>query len=282
MEQDHLKIVVDGDGNAEREQPPPGRASRAPSRLRLKKSLPTERMKFDTQKAALVAFVTASDRGKEAVGATEIAARIGLSPDTAALVNNFFVEAGFVTKEGKGRYKPVESVNEYQRLYELQPEQAAKQLAEPLKKSWYFTEIAKELRGAGKVVEERLINVLGLAAGAGGDRRAQLELVLDWLEYARLIVREDGVVRLGFDVLGEDHEGGDPPAQDPLENDPADAKGKEPTKPRPGETPVSLQVLGFAFEFTLTADDLRKLSPEQIAALFKAVGEVMAIRATTK
>ncbi len=38
-------------------------------------------------------------------------------------------------------------------------------------------------------------------------------------------------------------------------------------------------ILGFSFDFTLTGDELAKLSPEQITALFKAVGDVMAIKA---
>jgi hypothetical protein len=37
-------------------------------------------------------------------------------------------------------------------------------------------------------------------------------------------------------------------------------------------------VLSLSFDFDLTASDLRKLTPEQITALYKAVGEVYAIK----
>src|SRR4051812_12886344 len=111
MESDHLRIVVDGGGTAEREGPPappepPERPARQRSTL-LKPALalPTDRMRFETQAAALQTFAGASNRGEEAVGAAQIADRISVSEATASLVNNFFVEAGFLTKEGKGRYK---------------------------------------------------------------------------------------------------------------------------------------------------------------------------------
>lgn len=55
----------------------------------------------------------------------------------------------------------------------------------------------------------------------------------------------------------------------------------KPTAPERGASPATgPQVIGFEFSFSLTADDLAKLSPEQITALYKAVGELMAIKAT--
>jgi hypothetical protein len=272
---ERLRVVVDGDGNAERETPaqPPGRQ---PQRLRTRKPLPTDRAKFATQTDALRAFVRASNRGEEAVGAAEVAARISITEATAGLVNSFFVEAGFLTKEGKGRYKPVAAVNEYTRLHSFDPEKAQKQLAQPLRTSWYFTEVASELQG-GPATEDTLINVLALAAGAEGDRRPQLELVLDWLEYAGLIVRDNGNVRLAdqpetdADASGESGQ----TADTQVEPETPVTKSKGATKER-GNAP---QVIGFSFEFSLTADDLRKLTPEQITATFEAVGKVMAIKA---
>ena len=45
------------------------------------------------------------------------------------------------------------------------------------------------------------------------------------------------------------------------------------------DAPDAPQVIGFSFEFSLTADDLAKLTPDQITALFEAVGKVMALKA---
>jgi hypothetical protein len=50
---------------------------------------------------------------------------------------------------------------------------------------------------------------------------------------------------------------------------------EEPTA-RPGGNPPAC-VIAFNFGTQLTADDLARLSPEQIKALFEAVGTVMAL-----
>src|SRR4051812_39930180 len=106
MEQDHLRIVVDGGGTAEREGAPE-RPARQPTTLtRPTHALPTDRMRFETQVEALAAFARAT-RGDNVAGAKDIAARIGVTEATAALVNSFFVGVGFLTKVGKGRYKAV-------------------------------------------------------------------------------------------------------------------------------------------------------------------------------
>jgi hypothetical protein len=275
---DRLRVVVDGEGTAEREQPPPERPGRQPARLRPNKALPTDRAKFDTQTAALRAYVSASNRGEEAVGAPDIAAFLSITEATAALVNSFFVDAGFLVKEAKGRYKPVAEVNEYQRLWSLDPDAARSHLAGPLKTSWYYVEARKALE-AGQVAEDVVINVLARAAGVGGDRRPQLELIVDWLGHAGLIERDGGMVRL------TDAEA--PLVETPTEVD--EGEGESPDTPSEGTTkdqganaPTSPQVVGFDFRFSLTADDLSKLTPEQIAALFEAVGKVIAIKAAMR
>ena len=58
-----------------------------------------------------------------------------------------------------------------------------------------------------------------------------------------------------------------------------DTKGEVPTVEEGPEAPASPPVLAFSFDFSLSADDLKKLKPDQIAAMFEAVGKVMAIKA---
>ena len=40
--------------------------------------------------------------------------------------------------------------------------------------------------------------------------------------------------------------------------------------------------MSLSFDFSVTAEDLKQLSKEQITALYAAVGQVMAIKATMK
>ena len=51
------------------------------------------------------------------------------------------------------------------------------------------------------------------------------------------------------------------------------------TAPAGGQSQDPETILGFSFDFALTGDELAKLSPEQITALFTAVGEVLKIKA---
>jgi hypothetical protein len=288
MDRDHLSVVepgsthgVDG-GNDDGDSESTGRQ---PARLRPKRALPTERLKLDTQHAALRAFVSASHRGVFGVGSADVATRLGISPDTAGLVNNFFVEAGFLMKESRGKYKPVPAVNEYARLYSLDPDAAVKELAKVLRGSWYFGAVTPELE-LGPVSEEVLVNVIGKAAGVGGDRLPQLQMVLEWLRSAGLIVANgDGTFRLPSQTATETAPDPNPDEamQEPNEEPPtgpAGTKSQEPTIIVGADPPTVISnVLAFKFEFSLTAEDLRKMTPDQIAATFEAVGKVIAIKA---
>src|SRR5437762_638271 len=93
----------------------PEATKRARPRARASKALPTDRLKFEAQVKALSAIVLQSRNGQEAVGADDIAPRIGVVPATAGLNNAFFMEAGLVERESKGRYKPTPPAIEYQR-----------------------------------------------------------------------------------------------------------------------------------------------------------------------
>src|SRR4051812_28938615 len=99
--QDHLRAVPESSNGD-----PPEKRSRARSRARTSKPLPTDRMKFDLQVRALRAIVVESSNGQRAVGAEDIAPRLSVATVTAGLNNAFFAEAGLLTKEGKGRYRP--------------------------------------------------------------------------------------------------------------------------------------------------------------------------------
>jgi hypothetical protein len=279
----HLS-VISGDGPpTEGGDGDPTTRQRGPSRPKPRLKLPTERMTLDKQVAALQAFVRASDRGANGVGAKEIAPRIGVSELTAGLVNNFFVEAGFIAKAGKGRYKPVPEAVHYEREASFRKPDAPKILAALLRDKWYFTAIRPELAGGRSVTPDVLINILATEAGVANERRQQLEMILEWLDYVGLIVtRDDGKIALPSDAAtitsvttvegSETRQHETPPVDDGAKSEKSTAAG--------GDSPkIGPPILGFKFEFSLTADDLKKFSPDQITALYAAVGKVIAIKA---
>ena len=283
-DQNHLSVISDDEPPTDGGGESTATRERQPARPKPKLKLPTERMTLDKQIAALQAFVRASERGAYGVGAAQIAPRIGVTEVTAGLVNNFFVEAGFITKAGKGRYKPVPETVRYEREASFGKLDAPRILAVLLRDKWYFTAIQPELAGGRSVPSDVLINILAATAEVANERRPQLEMILEWLEYVDLIeLSEDGKIRLGRSG------GSGVPEQTQIADEtpvvaqtpPADsgAKSQESTTARGDAPEVGQTVLGFTFEFSLTADDLKKLSPAQIAAAFEAVGKVIAIKA---
>ncbi len=273
---DHLRPVPDAADAAPPENEKP---SRAPARNRPTRALPSDRTKLHVQLQGLCAFVVESERGKVAVTPEEASTRYHVTGHTTGLMTGFFVEAGFLTKEGRGRYKPTEAAIAYQQKHSFKAENAEHVLAPALRESWYFQEVKKQLE-MGETTEAQMVEVLAAAAGTDSSRVWQLRMILDWLMITGLITLHDGGVQLADGAA--DQPESDPEAEaeaKPEQHDesPAGPKVQKPTTPKGPKAPD--QILGFSFDFTLTADDVKQLSAEQIEALFAAVGKLMAIKA---
>jgi hypothetical protein len=279
MQQDHLRSVpVTGSG-----QPAVQKTGRARPRPRATRALPTDRLKFDVQVTALLAFAVASDNGKRAVTSEDLARRLSVATATAGLNNMFFAESGLITRESKGRYMPTAAVIEFARQCSFSSDRARFLLAEPLKSTWFYEEVAKQLK-MGPTTDAKMIEVLAGAAGVNADRRSQLALLLQWLEYVGLIEGSPGGhVRLANGAATAQMPGETPPSDPPdVAASPADPATTRPTTDSGREVPEPRQpdaVLTFSFDFAMTAEDLSKLSPEQIRAVFESVGQVMSLKA---
>jgi hypothetical protein len=277
---DHLRAVSEA-GNEPVDPTDAGRAQRRP---RTDKPLPTDRMKMATQKEALKAIAVASNYGAQAVSALDIAPRLGLKPATAGLNNAFFVEAGLIERVSKGHYRPTKATRTYARKASFNEAEAATLLAPALRESWYFREVTQQL-AMGPTTTKKMVEVLAHAAGASADHAGQLEMVLQWLEYVGLVVLAGGYVQIGQHDLQALEAPADEPANSDEPKEPVATKGEVATTQVQQESsvvPSEATLLSLNFDFALTAEDLRKLEPEQITALFEAVGKVVAIKATKK
>jgi len=282
----HLRPVPvesNGEGDTKSESGSGAGASRAPSRARPrpKHALPTDRMKFDAQKKALSVIAIVSDYGKRGVSSADMAARMDMAPTTAGLNNSFFFESRLVERAGKGRYKSTDASNKFAQKYSFNPDEAGAALRESLSATWYFEIVNQQLSGFGPTPKEKLIELLAYEAETTKDYRVQLGALLSWLEYAGLIELEDGQFKLASDAPQPGEPAGQVQAKETEAEKPAPAPAGPTTSPLgSGQVQQSAEtILGFSFDFALTGDQLAKLSPEQITALFKAVGEVMAIKA---
>jgi hypothetical protein len=288
---DHLRAVENAPESPEAPAPasapsstPPPTAGvrRAPQRPRPSRPIPTDRMRTTTARQALQAIALADRGDGEGVTSAHIAARIGVAETTAGLNNAFFREAGWIERRSKGRFVATDATRKYVQRLGFNETEAATLLAPSIKDSWYFREIEPDLALGRPIPVEQAVSVLAQAAGAGAEYRPQLETVLHWLEYVGLILITDGQVQRGqHDIqdLEEVPEPEKPIEQEQQKNEPADTKSEAATKkqhhPDQPSTVVSLD-----FDLSLTVEDMAKLEPAQITALFEAVGKIVSIKAS--
>ena len=267
------------EGTSERPRP-------ARPRPRTARALPTDRLKFELQVRALRALALESQNGARAVGAPELANRIGVADSTAPLNNAFFAEAGLAIKAGRGLFKPTQATLDFERDagFEDIETAARKHLAGPLSRAWFFGEIKSQI-SMGDAAESRIMSVLTNAAGASSVHRVKLISLLDWLALAGLITREGGEIKLsatGASATPQQHgqkQDGETPKTPPGETPPAPEvppAGEGTTKIQEDRGPVVLEV---KFSCSYTAKDLAELEPEHIKALYEAVGGVQAVQA---
>lgn len=274
--QDHLRSVPTTDEGSEK---PPAN-ERTPQRPRAKEPLPTDRMKFDVQVETLRAFVIGSNNGRDAVGAADIAKLIEVSSPTAGLNNSFFEASGWLNREAKGLYKPTATACEFSRQYGLDKEQAGRVLAGTVTETWYMR-VTRQRLSMGAVSRAQLVRALIDGGGAYQHHEGHVGNLIDWMDYMGLIEIKDDHVTLADESPSGEAEAPPEDADAKVESPatlPADAQGKGATTPRATDQ-VAAPILSFDFGFQLTSDDLAKFSPEQIRALFEAVGTVVAVRA---
>lgn len=258
--------------------------TRSAQRSRPKRGLPTDRLKFDVQLGLLHSYGRQSGPSKRDVAVKHVAESVGISESSAGLSNRFFHEAGWLTKRGKGVYAASDDLAEYmlRRGPSGDNEKAALRfLRSPIQQSWYWRSVSPLLSN-GEALKREAIIALSLEAEASAAHQPQVENVLAWLEFVGVIEIDGDLIRYaavdGTPPIKEDlpdpPEGDGAPADKPADK-PARNQVQEPTKDQGGE--ARPPILSFNVAVNVTADDLAKLSPEQIKELFAAVGTVHAL-----
>ena len=255
--------------------------SRTPQRQRAARPLPTDRIKMDVQPKVLETIGRLSGAGKQPVNANELSKRVGLVPATVILSNRFFADAGWIENQ-RGLYTAKDALVEYVRRCAVSGEatdDALEALRVPVREqSWFWEALSPYLAEGGSLPLSEATIVLMRAAGANDNHMPMITNLIAWLEIIGLIAVEDGQVRL---ASGAAPNGSAEMRQQPAEQQPASAPdaatggtGEKPTG-QPGAGPP--YVIAFNFEVRMTAEDLARLSGEQIKSFFESVGTVMAL-----
>jgi hypothetical protein len=282
METQHLRSLPSDDSDATDDGTPAADASsRAPARARARHALPTDRMKFAMGVDTLKAFAIKS-RGGDPVGGEAIAQLLNIAVNTAVLNNTFFMESGLITRVSKGLYKPVPEVVEFTRLHSLDDENAGKVLGPIMSRTW-AAEALRTRAQLGPMKRRDAMRMLADESGAEKSHLGQIGVLLDWLTLSGVIsTNEDGTINVGAATTNVTAHGrgvGIGSATVTVVETPLPgAEVPVTTTEQPVHQDRGPVVLAWSFSVQFTADDIAKLSPEQITALFTSAGSVAAIK----
>lgn len=257
-----------------------GGAPRKHTKARPKYPVPTDRMKHSSAVDALRAFCALSKGGTESVTTAQLASNLGLSPVTAGLNNVFFASLGLLEQAGKGSYKPTELALAFYRKYTFDRAEAPPILAPAFRDQWFFEAVKHRLDVKPESTKSQVIEVLAAAAGTDASYSVQYGQLLEWLEYVGLIKIDNGVVRVleaGTVSVKPVNDGKKPtPLGEEGVVTPPVGEGERPTEIAGSAAPP---VVSLSVEINVTAEDLVKLTADQITALFDGIGKVASVKA---
>ena len=175
------------------EQEPPNQPARkAPPKAG--KPLPTTRISLAKQFDLLRAYGASFVSTNRPVKVPEVGVLVNMHPDTVRLANGFFVDVGFLAKAEAG-FVPHADVISFHRAREFSAADAEHRLQPLLRETWFAQAIATRLAFRGTLDESEVITLLADAANATPDHRAQLSLLLAFLETAGIVTRDGTMVR---------------------------------------------------------------------------------------
>jgi hypothetical protein len=265
--------------------------SKAAPRHRAAQPLPTERLRFEMQLSILTAFARLSGRNAVPIATPAVAQSVSISPATAGLSNMFFVASGWLQSKGK-QYAATPALVDYYNRNSMGFADAVTNLARAARQSWYASALLPRLE-SGPLTVTDVTYILIDAAGASPAHRQQIDMLIEWLRFLGLIaVEDDSVTAVGAaQPAGEGQPAGDrqpagtrPPAPDqqkaPDSEVPQPTKKKDSSGTDGGGSPQP-PIVAFDVSVKVTAEDLRGLQPDQIKALFEAIGTVMSLKGTS-
>ena len=150
------------------------------------KPLPDPRMSVEKQIKILKALHQASEKGEKFVPAKDIAPLAGAHETQAGGVASFFYKIGLLDRD-KYKYKPKETLVDFCNELEWSPDTAGNYLQSGFKDTW-FGETIRGLFGVNKEIsKEELIKNLGRVAEADKFHKQHLSILIDFLEYSKMI-----------------------------------------------------------------------------------------------
>lgn len=236
-----------------------------------KKALPTDRVAFVKQIEILRAYAVGSPDGSKFLTNNDISGMVGIGPNSASLCNNFFVESGLLQR-GESGLAPASDVQSYARTYEWDQESAPEKLAPTLQRTWFAEAILP--RAALRVITEtEALTVLAEAASADKSYRSQLLFLLEYLEFAKLIIRDGSNIRRATRLAT---------FSAPISSN--SEEQRVPTNQPPQQEVRSASTNGVSFSVDINVDmtELAGWPAERITSFFAGLAQVIAAKGNVK
>lgn len=173
-------------------QQPEDRGVAAPrvSRTKPTRSLPTDRVGFDKQLVILRAYAKASAAADgQAVSNADVSKYADVHAGSISVCNQFWNDVGLLARDGN-RNRPDEAVIEFDQASEWNPERAGVKLARVLEGSWFAQALTRKLALRSSIPRAEAVEFLAEEARAGKEYRLHLEMLIDYLRAAGLVIAD--------------------------------------------------------------------------------------------
>ncbi len=185
-----IETAAVSEGNGEVQEPVRSKRS-APTQ-----TLPSDRLGFDKQLAALRAFGVAYEtNGGRPVKNSEAGSILNMSENTIVVTNAFFNEAKLVTRQKEEQaFVPTAETMAYCKAHEWDPFTAGEKLKGAFEKCWFADAVLPRLKFRPHE-ENEVLTLLADACGASKDYVARVKMLLEYMVFAGLVIREGSMIK---------------------------------------------------------------------------------------
>lgn len=243
--------------------------------LQPSRKLPTTRAGFSKQLDALRAYALLSANGSAAVRYPKVGETIKIHESNVSSMNPFFLENGFIEKSGNG-YVPHSAVLEFNRAYSWNADTAGQKLAPLLRDSWFAQALVHRISFRA-MPEDEAIEILASACNAGPEAKLSLKILIDYLEVAGLVRRENGSLSAQMQQVERAPIVEPPPA--PVEPAPVSSD----SRPAPKNMAEATKGGAISFQINVNVDmaEIASWPADRITAFFSGVAQVIAAQQKT-
>jgi len=156
---------------------------------------------FDRLNLILIAYLKAG-ADKKAVSYRDASLRSGVAHTLVSANNKFFVYAGFLAEEGKGRFRLTEKGAKYAQLLDWgRLDEAKDQLEEILRECSLINIVVDYVSGRNEVGRDDLRRYIGTITPVSRARRFMVGInaLIDMLAFSGLLQEEDGMFKRGVE-----------------------------------------------------------------------------------